>query len=792
MKAPLIGSVWLILSLAAMGALDQPVVESLEVRENYARGGDPSAQYNLGIAYTRGEGVEKDPAKAFAYFKAAAERGFPEAQYNLGICYLNGVGVAKDEKQAALWCNAAARQGMLVAQTLMVKNFINGTGVEKSPARALAWDFLARRTLTLRKGGDMGAPPAPGKLRTDGAVEQTDAAGRKTWLLADGGRETVEANGTRMIEYARGIKAIITPDGVREISLPTGDVEWQMPDGTQILMNKEGATRAQFSDGSIESKDGQGSVQVVFADGTKTIEGPGALSTGEAVRVKAFYDAQGKVTTQRIKELDRTVVLLPDGTFTAENVGEDPAGKPLTLVESYSKEGEILGRELVKPDGTKRKGDEEWTLTRWTRDLEDRTRRIHVRETYGLGGSASKTEVLASEAIPPSKPVRPPPPRTEPILFTQPSQAITAMGQSLPASTKAPDASAQADPEVTTTLDSLKQLEAQSRNFAGATETDYKTALAQAAQYVIPFEKPPQKSELNWMKFKTARLTPPPPRLQEIPTDLSKKYPLGQNGQEAIKARTWKHAESDHFVVHYTDLASVKPVIDYIENAYCVVVQLLQVEEARGAAKSHVFVFPDQPSWGAWLGKHHLPPVVAGYAYKTELLFGASDDKDEYIKTICHEATHAIFARYYPGRRLPLWFNEGVAEYAAARAIALKRGTKIDKFIETGAVDRDLKSLFARTTYQDAPKPAAPPPPGATRAITAVDPAAQLAELARVRTFYRTSERCIMALNEHVDSANFPKFVNLLAAGNPTDVALRVAYGNACATPEALAKLLDL
>jgi hypothetical protein len=68
------------------------------------------------------------------------------------------------------------------------------------------------------------------------------------------------------------------------------------------------------------------------------------------------------------------------------------------------------------------------------------------------------------------------------------------------------------------------------------------------------------------------------------------------------------------------------------------------------------------------------------------------------------------------------------------------------------------------------------------------DPAA---ELEKLRTFYRTSERCVMALNEHVDSANFPKFVNLLAAGNPTDLSLRIAYGNACPSPEALAKLLD-
>ncbi len=740
----------------------------------------------------RGQGVEKDPAKAFAYFKAAAERGFPEAQYNLGICYFNGSGVAKDKKQAVRWCNAAARQGMLAAQALMVRSYVSGTGVEKSPSRALAWDFLARRTLVLRKGGEMSAPPAPGQLRADGAVEQTDAAGRKVWVLPDNGRETVEANGTRVIAYPGGITARITPDGVREIRMPGGDLEWRMPDGTQILMNKDGATRAQFSDGRVESKDGQGGVQVLFPDGAKTIEGPGTMTGGERVQVKESYDAQGKLRSKRITEQDRTVEVSPEGTFTAEYGAEDPAGKPLKLVESYSKEGELLGRELVKPDGTKRQGEEELTIIRWCRDPENKNQRIHVRETIGLGGSTNKQEVLAKEAIPPPKPRAAPVARSGPIVFTMPSQAITAMAQGAKVESGAAPGPPAADPETKATLDALRELEAMSRNFAGASQADYKTAQGQAAQYVIPYDNPPQKSELNWMKFKTARLVPPAPRLQEIPTDLSNKYPFGQNGQEAIKVRAWKHAESDHFVVHYTDLASVTPVVNYIENAYCVVVQLLQVEEARGAAKSHVFVFPDQSSWGQWLAKHNLPSAVAGYAYKGELLFGASQDKDEYIKVICHEATHALVARYYPGRHLPLWFNEGLAEYAAARAIALKRGQKLEKYLGTGAIERDLRPIFARKGYQDASKTASGPSTAAGGEVRVIgDPSAQIAQIEKLRTFYRTSERAVMALNEHVDSANFPKFLNLLAAGNPADVSLRIAYGNACPTPEALAKLLD-
>jgi hypothetical protein len=187
------------------------------------------------------------------------------------------------------------------------------------------------------------------------------------------------------------------------------------------------------------------------------------------------------------------------------------------------------------------------------------------------------------------------------------------------------------------------------------------------------------------------------------------------------------------------------------------------------------------------LGKHGLPPQVAGYAYKGELLFGAGQEKDDYIKTICHEATHAIVARYYPGRHLPLWLNEGLADYSAARAIALKRNQKLQKFLGAGAIDRDLRPVFARKGYEDAPKPAPTQGPGAV-VFRSRNPEAYIEKL---RTFYRTSERCVMALNEHVDSANFPKFVNLLAAGNPTDLALRMAYGNACASPDALAKLLD-
>jgi TPR repeat protein len=43
-----------------------------------ARYADKMAQHNLGVIYYRGDGVERDPARAWAWFELAAERDYPE------------------------------------------------------------------------------------------------------------------------------------------------------------------------------------------------------------------------------------------------------------------------------------------------------------------------------------------------------------------------------------------------------------------------------------------------------------------------------------------------------------------------------------------------------------------------------------------------------------------------------------------------------------------------------------------------------------------------------------------
>jgi TPR repeat protein len=73
--------------------------------------GDVEAQFNLGVLYDEGAGVEQDLAIAADWYRKAAEQGFIDAQTNLGVMYYYGQGVTRDYQKAAEWFRLAAEQG---------------------------------------------------------------------------------------------------------------------------------------------------------------------------------------------------------------------------------------------------------------------------------------------------------------------------------------------------------------------------------------------------------------------------------------------------------------------------------------------------------------------------------------------------------------------------------------------------------------------------------------------------------------------------------------------------------
>ena len=114
-----------------------------------AKTGDAGAQYNLGLTYSRGEGVAVDYERAARWFREASRRGHVQAQHNLGMLYYEGKGVPKDARQAYYWVRVAALQGdTLAAETLpKISDGMTVAQIAEAEAQAAAWIASARKVL---------------------------------------------------------------------------------------------------------------------------------------------------------------------------------------------------------------------------------------------------------------------------------------------------------------------------------------------------------------------------------------------------------------------------------------------------------------------------------------------------------------------------------------------------------------------------------------------------------------------------------------------------------------------
>ena len=82
--------------------------------------GHPLAQFNLGLCYENGKGVEKDLARAVECYKNAAAQGQAGAMYNLALLYMEGDGgLSKDPEKSIELLKGAAENGLCKAQSYL-------------------------------------------------------------------------------------------------------------------------------------------------------------------------------------------------------------------------------------------------------------------------------------------------------------------------------------------------------------------------------------------------------------------------------------------------------------------------------------------------------------------------------------------------------------------------------------------------------------------------------------------------------------------------------------------------
>src|SRR5207247_6054497 len=102
---------------------------------------------SLGKAYHTGDGVPRDYAQAFQWFRKAADQGDATARSNLGFMYQNGEGVGRDPALAVQWWHRAAEQGNTSSQYNLGVAYNNGEGVaqislKRASGPRLLWPIL--------------------------------------------------------------------------------------------------------------------------------------------------------------------------------------------------------------------------------------------------------------------------------------------------------------------------------------------------------------------------------------------------------------------------------------------------------------------------------------------------------------------------------------------------------------------------------------------------------------------------------------------------------------------------
>jgi TPR repeat protein len=95
--------------------------QSLPLFRQAASMGNAKAQYELGLCYQGGFGLDQDLTQCFNWYTKSAAGGDPDGEEQLGKCYENGWGVNQDLETAKQWYRASARQGSKESQEILKK-----------------------------------------------------------------------------------------------------------------------------------------------------------------------------------------------------------------------------------------------------------------------------------------------------------------------------------------------------------------------------------------------------------------------------------------------------------------------------------------------------------------------------------------------------------------------------------------------------------------------------------------------------------------------------------------------
>lgn len=124
------------LTLSRLKKVESHTKQTIQNLEILVKQGNPQAEYNLGLCYYKGQGVERDYNKAVKLFKKSAQKNNKRAQSWLGWCYYSGKGIENNINKAIQLWKKASDQGLPQAMFYLGSCYFNGEGVQQDYNKA--------------------------------------------------------------------------------------------------------------------------------------------------------------------------------------------------------------------------------------------------------------------------------------------------------------------------------------------------------------------------------------------------------------------------------------------------------------------------------------------------------------------------------------------------------------------------------------------------------------------------------------------------------------------------------
>lgn len=137
-----------LLILTTTIALSNPLAKATAPNEleSSAASGNATAQFELGRAYFRGDGLATDKAKAHKLILKSAEQGNPDAITTMGYFYSQGIILEKDEAKAVEWFRKGAEADSAKSQLNLGLMLRQGKTIPLDNTESLKWIEIAAST----------------------------------------------------------------------------------------------------------------------------------------------------------------------------------------------------------------------------------------------------------------------------------------------------------------------------------------------------------------------------------------------------------------------------------------------------------------------------------------------------------------------------------------------------------------------------------------------------------------------------------------------------------------------